>query len=298
MKIGFLKHGSIVSASTRIRVDYVSKYLPNSIASNNIKDLMDCDAVIFQKRYKYEDVFFAQWLRERNRMVIFDLTDPVWDKDYLGCYFPITNDTHEAFKLMLAESNCVTFCTYKLEEMFNSCYKGFNTKVIPDRIDLECHKDSKIHDDKDKYIILWHGTKFSIDSINLAREDLEQLYKEIDFKLVIIREQGSTILRPFSFEVEYKIWDYTTINQEIIESDVTINPRIKDSYKSNNKTIKSWALGVPCVTEDFYFNLKYLLTSATNRNAEAKSMRLLINNHYDSRISAKELEELIENIKV
>jgi len=297
MKTGFLKHGSIVSPSTRIRVDFIAKYIENAIASNNTDDLKDCDAVIFQKRYKTGDVEFARELKKAGKIVIFDLTDPVWHKDYPGVYFPVTNDSKEDFEAIIGLADLLIFCTDRLCEMFLETYPGFsNTRVIADSIDLELHDRIKRHTVKDKYIILWHGSKFNIPLINIARDDLEKLYKKIDFDFVIVHEHGGKEIEPFSFKTEYKIWDITTINDEILKADITINPHPENSYKSNNKTVKSWALGIPCVEGNFYTKSKELLSDTRYRQKTAENGLDIAEQYYDSRIIAKQLENLINNI--
>jgi len=305
MKIGFLKNGSIVTASTRIRVDYVLPYMKDAIASNNPSDLKDCDVIIFQKRYKEEDCRWARFFKKCNKKVIFDLTDPVWDKDYPAVYFPITHDKEEYFNMMIQLSDCITFPTFKLESMFLETFGKYNTKVVLDRIDLSLHQYPKVHEDKKQYIILWHGTKFSISHIDLVRNDLEKLAKEVNFKLVIIYEKGGEQLKPFkNFEVEYKIWDINTINQEILNADITINPHPENSYKSNNKCVKSWALGVPCITNNtefkvtnFYDECLALLNNKKIRKKITDIDRSFVESYYDSEISAREIEELCNEIK-
>lgn len=296
-KIGFLKLGSATCASTRVRVDYLLPYMDNAIASNNADDLTGCDVVIFQKRYKERDVIFAQWLKSQGRTVIFDLTDPVWDKDYPAVYFPVTDDRKCYFDKMVKLADCITFCTDRLRAMFDSTYPSHNTKVIVDRIDLNLHKSIKFHWPKDRYNILWFGNKFNVYNIDIARDDLERLYKEVDFKLTVIRDKNGITLKPFSFETEYKEWKADTINSEIQKADVTINPHPVNSYKSNNKTIKSMALGLPCLEDNFYINCKRLLTDTDYRKRQAVRGRLEVLGKYDSKMSAREIEGLIDRVK-
>ena len=291
IKIGFLQHGSETSPGTRVRVLYVVKYMENGISSRNIDDLVDCDAVIFQKRYKREDVIFAKWLKSQGRKVLVDLCDPVWDKDYPGVYLPITGDTQEDFEELLKLSDLVMLCTPRLQEMFIEHCPAKNMVLI-DRFDLDIHKFDKVHTQKDKFTILWHGSKFNVSSLDIARNDLERLYKDIDFKLVVIHEAGAKKLEPFSFETEYKIWNLNTINKEIQKADITINTHEPNSYKSNGKTVKSMALGVPCVESDYYKNCTELLKSAEVRNELSLKNRKTVEDIYDSRISARGIEAL------
>jgi len=298
MRIGFLKHGSSISASTRVRVDFVLPYMSNAIASNEADNLSECQAIVFQKRYKEQDCYWAKYFKKCNKIVIFDLTDPVWDKDYPGVYFPITKDSEEYFYMMCQLADCITFCTPKLEEMFIETFSDrFNTKVIPDRIDLAKHKPKKKHKKREQYIIGWHGTKFNVPMLDFIREDLEMLYKEIPFQLNIIHERGAKQLDLFNFPSLYKEWSLDTINRELLQCDITVNPHPENSYKSNNKTIKSWALGIPCVEENFYENCRNYLLSEKLRSDMAIGWAVKIKNFYDSKISAKEIEELCNALR-
>ncbi len=297
MKIGFLKHGSSVSASTRVRVDYVLPYIENAIASRSPDDLADCDVVIFQKRYNAIDAVFAQWLKSQDRKIIFDLTDPVWDRDYPASYFPITGDSREDFMRLLGHADLITFCTDRLMEMFCEKFPKYDrTLVIQDRIDLPLHDMVKKHTNKEQYIILWFGSKFSTWCLDLIRDDLEKLYKEIDFKLIIVNDPRMDKPKPFSFDTLYKAWSLDTINNEILGADITVNPHKKGSYKSNNKTVKSMALGVPCVEDKFYHNCKRLLTDMDYRIMKSLEGKELVKQEYDSRISAIEIEKLCKDI--
>jgi len=299
MKIGFLKAGTEVLASTRIRVDYVAKYMDNTVTSNNIEDLIDCDVVIFQKRFKKDDIAFAQQLKQNNKIVLFDLVDPVWDKNYPAVYFSMTENGEEDFIKILELSDCLILCTDRLKEMFLENYKHPNIVIIPDRMDLEKHKKIKYHFGKNKYIILWHGSRYNIEVVNLARDNLEKLGQEFDITLQIICEKGHTQLESFSnIKIIYEDWNLATINDKIYNSDITINPSSIDSYKSNNKTIKSWALGVPCIESNFYDKCKLSLGSANIRNKEGRKGREWVEKFYNSRLSAFELEDLINDIKV
>jgi len=292
-KIGFLKLGDSGCASTRVRVDYVLPYMDNAVASRNVDDLTDCDVVIFQKRYKSIDIVFAQWLKAQGKKIIFDLPDPVWDKNYPEAYFPITGDSEEDFTVLLKMSDWVTFNTDRLRKMFNDRFLGHRTLVIKDRIDLALHTGIKEHKEKPSYIILWYGNRFNTKFINLIRDDLEKLYKDIDFKLIIINDPRADRIEPFTFETEYRIWKLETINDEILKVDITVNPHPKNSYKSNNKTIKSLALGVPCVDINFYHNCRKLLSDIEVRKQIAREGRQLVEQKYNSQISAKEIERLV-----
>jgi len=306
-KIGFVPFGSLsYTPSSRIRIKYIVKYLNNFKIDTNPMNLYDCDVIFFQKRYKKIDVDAAKMYKNLGKIIIFDLTDPVWDKKYPAVFFPITNDSEEYFRKMIDIADCMLFCTENLMSMFKDKFMHPYMKVWKDRIDLDIHPFSKIHLKKDKYKILWFGTRFNVPSIELAREDLEKIGKvyNIDFVCMYDIVQPGSLgyfkIKPFkNVNLILKSWDEKSVIKEISDSDITINPHIggKSSYKSNNKTVKSMALGVPCVEDNFYNEIKKLLDDTDYRMSKAIEDRKIVEKYYDVKISVRELNEIIFDLK-
>jgi len=290
-------------ASTRIRVYSVAKYMKNAIVSNNFNELKKCDAVIFQTRYEPDAIACAKELVENGKIAILDLTDPHWDTKHYStgaCGTYLGN-----LKNMIEAVDLVTFPTLYLQLNFFNYYTSKASLVIPDRIDLEMHNKVKSHIDKEEYTILWHGSYGNIISIDeLAREDLERLGKEYKLKLVCIYDHTKEYkVEPFkNIKLETIEWSNQKVIEELLKSDISINPKYQlnhwKCYKSNNKTVKAWALGVPCVEKNFYREITCLLSSPEARNIEGKKGRTLVENEYDSKISAKEIENIVKELTI
>jgi hypothetical protein len=299
IKIGFLVLDSTVNndtASTRIRVHYVTKYLKCKwVVSDVRKDLLECDVVLFQTRWTDQDLLLARELKERNIPIILDITDPEWDARY-------TLSTAGNFRLesMIKLADCITFSSEKLADWFNSIYPGKNVLVIRDRIDLAVHNKIRIHKDKKEKTIVWYGSWANLKSLELAREDLEKLGLEINIKLKLLYDKiGKHDIKFKNIKVEKIEWTEEKVIEALLDAELAINPKYNGDwrdYKTNNKTIKAWALGVPCVEEDFYSKIKLYLGHSGYRGEEGWKFRKEAEEKYDARLSAEELENLAWNL--
>lgn len=299
IKIGFLVLDSTVNnetASTRIRVHYVTKYLKCKWAvSDTRKDLLECDVVLFQTRWTDQDLLLAKELKERKIPIILDITDPEWDTRYTQC-------TAVNFRLetMIKLADCITFSSKKLMEWFNNVYPGNDTVTIIDRIDLDVHNKIRIHKDKDEKTIVWYGSWANLKSLELAREDLEKLGLEINIKLKLIYDKTAKHDIKFkNIKVEKIEWTEEKTIEALLDAELAINPKYKNDwrdYKTNNKTVKAWALGVPCIEEDFYSKIKLYLGHTGYRGEEGWKLRKEVEEKYDARLSAEELENLAWNL--
>ena len=89
-------------------------------------------------------------------------------------------------------------------------------------------------------------------------------------------------------------WTLEGANVEIARHDIALNPRLDQghfAYKSDNKTITAWALGVPVArTVD---ELKTLLDYDA-RVAEANRRFQEVEERWDVRLSVQEWKQLME----
>lgn len=282
MKIGFVPYQEMVRdevASTRIRVTWPAKYDKDIIISSDYDTLIKCDVVVFQTRIEIRDIALAERLNANNVAVIFDFTDPHWLKDYdMQAIHPVFKDVTRLAKL-------VTLSTEELERTFKEAFPGVETAVVPDRIDLSVYDKFKEHEEHSDLKILWHGSYGNIPAIDLARDDLERLGEEFDLTLVCVYDRVKEFkVRPFkNIKLESREWSTQEVIDSLLKSDVSINPKYNNhwkSYKSNNKTVTAWALGIPCVESSFYDGLRPFLSSVALRMREGAVRRLeVIDNH-------------------
>jgi len=91
-------------------------------------------------------------------------------------------------------------------------------------------------------------------------------------------------------------WNALTVNADIIKADIVLNPRLntgKWKYKSNNKTVHAWALGMPVAHTDKELDA---LASKESREKESKEKLELVKNEYDVLLSVKQYQDLINEI--
>lgn len=295
MKIGFVTlqnlHPELKVASTRIRVDYAIEYMQNWVIAESFEELSDCALVIFQSRFTAEDIGLAKRLNRIGIKLVLDLTDPHWDlKNYA-----INGDTILLDK-MFDEVDLVTLPTEELKKSFLKYIKK-DVRIVPDRMDLEVHSAIKVHRDKNDfkkpYRILWHGSYGNLESLEIVRADLEKLGKIFNSLVLVAvydRHKEFPIKQFDNVILDIREWSNWEVIRGLLECDVAINPRFDNwkAYKSNNKTIKAWAMGVPCAEYDIYKNLKYWLSSAKVRNELARENRKTVEEAYDSKQTAGE----------
>lgn len=290
-KIGFVTYQNDPEvkdevASTRIRITWALPYMPTAIVSEDFEELKTCDVVVFQTRIQTKDWQMAAKLRDLGVKIIFDFTDPHWIKEY------DPDAIHPVFYKIAELSHCVTLPTEGIEKTFNAAFPFVRTEIVKDRLDLNLYNKIKEHKDTKEFKILWHGSYGNICSIDLARADLEKLGLEYKIKLICVYDKSTKYsVKPFkNIEVEVREWSNQKVIDSLLESDLSINPKYDNwkSYKSNNKTITAWALGIPCIERNFYAELKKYCQSSTLRNVIGQSLRQHVVKEYDVKETSKE----------
>ena len=228
--------------------------------------------MIFQKVYQIE---FAKMFKG---VKILDLCDPDWLDNA-----PIVE--------MIQEVDAVTTSTEPLAE-FIRMMTDKPVICIPDRIKFEEMIPSrKGHRGKAKNVV-WFG--------------YGQNHKYLDQTIDVLHEGGYSLTVisnvPFqpNFTYNYKVtnieFNYATFNSDFIKHDVAILPPVEDMkglYKSNNKDLISWALGLPVakVPEDLE-----KLNTAEARNKQVEEKGKLLHKEYDIALSAKQYQDIIKRV--
>ena len=284
MKIGLVPYEQIQAGANLIRLHYIKQYLKDYVISNSYSELCKCDVVVMYSRIN--DVELMKKLHLKGVKIVFDATDPHWD---FVDYDP-SRRSRDLFDEFMPYVDLVTVPTDELKFSFMEYRSDKIVRIIPDSVDLKTHNKQVAHTDKEEYILCWYGSYGNINSLELARTDLERLGTEYKLKLICLYDRGNGVeVEKFkNVDVVLREWSEQATIDTILESDLVINPRFTNwkSYKSNNKTIKAWALGVPCIEYNFYREIKKYLVSATRRNVEGNERLNQVIKEFSSKKSA------------
>lgn len=250
--------------SSRIRGRWVMKYCDQI---QEFKNGGQYDAVIYQKAY------WKEHMKAFKGIKIFDLCDPDWLEGR-----PVTE---------IAEYvDAFTVTTEKMKDYLSQLIDK-PIIVIPDRIDPEEHFPIKENHIGKARSVVWFGYQSNQVVLDQCMVFLENNL----LQLVVISERGYA---PASVNIKY---DYGTINDEIIKHDMVLLPTfdhdLRHQFKSNNKTLSSWALKMPVATgpEDI---LKFMKAEDRQKEADEKYKYVMEQCHV--RQSGPEYVTLIEDL--
>lgn len=231
------------------------------------------DAVIYQKAY------WVDHAKAFKGVKILDLCDP----DFLHWGYRSVE--------MIEEVDMITTSTESLATQ----YKQFTDKpviCVPDRLDLAMFPDKKVHSGDAQYVV-WFGYSSNFEMLSQAVPSIVKC----GYRLIVISDKH--FVPPTGYgklEVENVKWTEGTAFDNILRGDIVINPQAKTNkwrFKSNNKTITSWALGLP-VAEDG--DALERLRSEAERQKESELRLKEVQERWDVRLSVEEYKKLITQI--
>lgn len=257
--------------SSRIRCRWVWKYWPDA---EEYHIGQRYDVMVFQKAY-HDDLAKAF-----NGIKIFDLCDPDW------------LDPRPVVEMINLCDACTT-STEALAEYLRKIIKDKPILCIPDRIDLDEHKPRGPHEGDLKKIV-WFG--YSRNQIYV--EKALPFIAKAGVELTVIADQPFTAPQGYSgVKITNINYAYPKVHEDIKQYDAALMPPPHDyrgQFKSNNKTLTCWALGVPVIAHPDDFEK---FKTAESRNAEQKARLDEIKTKWDVKISVKEYQELIEKLQ-
>jgi len=269
----YFREPMIQAGSTFLRVDRLTANAPDFEKWIHGKKY---DNLIFQKAY------WIEMMKLFDGPMILDLCDPDWTLAKVD---------------IIEMGNLVHAITCSSKELTNLMQGYFSDKIIehvPDRIDFSIFpKPKEKHDGKAKNIV-WFGY------VNNAHETLAQLLpaiKKHDLRLRIIADspytQKDEILE---LQPDFVMYDQNTIYEELKKSDIILNPRSDRAffrYKSNNKSLIAWKLGLPvaatCQDIDRFIN-------PVERSSDAAEKQILVR-EYGIEKSAEQYRDIIKRIR-
>ena len=260
--------------SSRIRCRWLLDYWPEAEEYIIGKKY---DVMIFQK------VYWFNMMRAFKGIKILDLCDPDWLEN---------RPVFEFIDL----SDIVTTSTETLAEYIRKLRPNCLVKCIPDRVYLPEAKPIKREHSEVLKKVVWFGYSHNA-------HYLKQVYEELikrDLELYVIADHP--VDPPLLYKSKLKIknipYNYETLNKELIKYDAVLMPDPygdeRAKYKSNNKTLQAWSLGIPMIKipED----IDRLMTKI-EREKESEKMLNEIRDKWDVKYSVDEYRELIWEVK-
>ena len=258
--------------SSRIRGRWLTKYWENA---EIFKMGQKYDVVIYQKAY------WVEHAKAFDGIKIFDLCDPDW--------------LHYGYrtKQMIEEVDAITTSTEALAEAI----RKFTDKPvlhIPDRMDPDYHEVKKVHEGKAKSAV-WFGYSTNFYLLQPVVNFLDKL----GLDLVVVSDRDFTIPANKVGKIELTNYRFKedTVNDNIIKGDILVNPKSEKGkwrFKSNNKTLSAWSLGLPVAT-----NLEELESFIPEeaRIKEAEKRLQEIEDKWHVKYSIQEYKRLIDDLK-
>jgi len=257
--------------SSRIRARWVWKYWDEA---DEWMIGEKTDVIIFQKVYTKTLIYQFDCIK------IFDICDPDW------------LEPRPVFET-IRQCDAVSCATQPLVDYIKKFVKDKPVVLIPDRVDLEEHKPvKKKHEGRAKSVI-WFGYSHNFPYLPKTFDYL----LEHGLHLTIVADKNLMFPKQYeSLRHSFRKYEYPEIHQEIIKNDIVLLPAgtdIRAQYKSNNKKLTSWALGMPVATTPE--ELERFL-DPDERNKEAKMRMKYVKKHYDVRKSVGEYKQLVSEI--
>ena len=264
------KKGSM--GSSMIRGEWLCNHWPEA---NLYTQGSYADVMIYQK------VYWKYHMQDFKGVKILDLCDPDWIDGVLK------------LKEISFLVDAITTNTKETAEFVRNSVKNIPVVCIPDRIDLtQFPKDIKKHE-KIAEDIVWFGYQ---NNANILLPPLLYSLAKKKLKLHVISDGEFRPLNDCGVEIIYSKYESDSAFFMIRQNDIVINPSMnikKFRYKSNNKTLISWALGLPvAITMD---ELNRFM-DPIERRKEIKKRQQEIKEKWDIKFSVEQYKNLIKQI--
>lgn len=271
-------HGRKDIGSSRIRAEWVVKHWPKETG-------MEVEEFVQGKPYDfviYQKVYWIDHARDFKGVKVLDLCDADW--------------FHWSYQIveMMQYVDAITTSTESLAEAVRKVVAsmvahGDIKEPIPvvwidDRMCPDSHSQRKTeHSEKIEWVV-WYGYAHNLRTI----DPVVPYLKNRGYKLCVITDSA------YRHADKCIPWTLENINRDIVENaDIVVNPRMdwgKWQYKSANKTVSAWALGVPVARDLEEFEA---LLSKEAREKESALRLKQVAEKYHPKLSAIQYAEII-----
>ena len=269
----YFEHTQRTAGSTFLRVD---RLIANDVGFEKWVHGKKYDNLIFQKAY------WLQMMKLFKGPKILDLCDPDWIE----------------FQVNIRELgdhvHAITCSSDELTQLVRTYFPDKIVEHVPDRLDDSLFPTPRAQHHGTAKKAVWFGFTYN------AKETLPQLVpaiKENNLHLTIIANMPYTyddaVLK---LQPEFILYNQQTVYEQIKHFDIVLNPKSNKAffkYKSNNKSLIGWKLGLPVATtcEEII-----KLLDPAERNNEVKKMRQIVNEEYLIGKSARQYRDIFRRI--
>ncbi len=128
---------------------------------------------------------------------------------------------------------------------------------IADAVDQNNYQARKEYTQKGPYTIGWLGVPTGLHFLLPLNKALQQLQKKYGVGVTLItspdyRDLSHAAVRQFTFQFKFVQWSLDSVARSLTSCDIGIAPLPHDSYKSSNKLVTYWAVGLPVVASPTY----------------------------------------------
>ena len=233
------------------------------------------DALIFQKAY------WLAMMKDYQGKKILDLCDPDWMDNSLRLV--------ETAELV----DAITCSNEGLTDFVKQSVKHIPVVTVPDRLNLDYFTNRKQHTGKATRVV-YFGFKHNADIV--LSQVLPSL-ANLGLELLIVSNKAPSLVATYGVSIKYVKWDQSRAYQDIQFADFAINPSFPNAnfrYKSNNKTLVAWGLGLPVANQGH--EMERFLDPA-ERTKEAALRWDEIKEHWDINLSVLQYKAILDDIK-
>lgn len=254
--------------SSVIRGDWLVKNWPELRAW---KTGMVADAMIFQK------VYWSYFMKDFPGRKVLDMCDPDWKSGEMKLI--------ETANLV----DAITCSNDNLTRAVAEVVKDRPVITIPDRLDLSLFTGRKQHYVKAKRVV-WFG--YHHNAIETLPQVLQSLGRR-GLELLVVSNSPFSPTATYGCMIQNIRWDQSNAYQAIQSADIAINPALLKSnfrFKSNNKTVIAWALGLPVANTNEDIDR---FIDPVERTKEAEARWLEVKRDYDIKLSVEQYKKLL-----